>query len=555
MLSSLQISNIAVMRGVDIEFGPGFCVLTGETGAGKSIIIDSIGLLLGGKASRELIRSGEDSACVAALFENITDETRDVLIDLGIDCPDRSLLLRRTLSTDGRGTARVNGQTVTLAMLREIGGTLIGIHGQHDNQRIMQKASHIRLLDAYAGSGAKLAGYDQIYREMKEMQRELDSLRSDAAEKIRLRDMLIYQINEINSAKLKPGEEEELTAERMRLQHAEKIKRQTTFAYRALHGSEKGAVTLLLERSTSAISALADVLPEAGELASRLEGFRYEIEDIAQTVRGLYDAGDGDPTTRLDRIEGRLEQIARLTRKYGSDIPNILHFRDEAAERLEKLENSDIRTEELTERLRALERSAREAAAEISAVRRKNAAAAAREVCAVLTYLDMPGVKFEIKVSPASQLKPDGADEVEFFIAANPGEPPLPLVRTASGGELSRIMLALKCVLSANDGISTMIFDEVDAGISGKTSRKVGIKLREIAREVQVLCVTHSAQIASLADEHMLITKSERDGRAETAVKTLDMDGRINEIARILGGINITDTQRDAAREMIEDIR
>lgn len=551
MLRSLQIRNIAVIRSADIEFGGSFTALTGETGAGKSIIIDSISLLLGSRAPRELIRTGEERASVTALFDEPEGAARELLDSYGIPCEDGALLLTRSVSADGRTSARVNGQAVTQTMLREIGKALISIHGQHDNQRLMQKSSHIRLLDAYAGiAGSGLAEYGAVYGELKSARRELEALRGDQAEKNRLRDMLVYQINEIDTVKLKAGEEEELTAERLKLQSAEKIMKQTDFAYRALYGSEKSAVTLLLGRAEAALGQISDVIPQASELAARLESCRYEVEDIAQTLRAFSDF-DGDPSARLDKIEGRLDTITRLERKYGSDIGQIKAFREAAAARLESLDNADERMDELTGKCKALEAKARELASALSERRHICALEAAEKVRQTLGYLDMPGVKFEIEIKPAGQLTPDGTDEVELMIATNPGEKPAPLTKIASGGELSRIMLALKCVLSENDGIGTMIFDEVDAGISGRTSRKVGIKLREISDGAQVLCVTHSAQIASLAGEHLLISKQEQDGRAQTEVRKIDGEERVNEIARILGGINITDKQRDAAREMI----
>lgn len=551
MLRSLQIKNIAVIKSADIVMGNAFTVLTGETGAGKSIIIDSISLLMGSRAPRELIRSGESRANVSALFENVSGNTMALLDDYGIDCEDGGVLLSRTVSADGRSVARVNGQSVTQTMLREIGKTLITIHGQHDNQRLMQKSYHIRLLDAYAGVAAELEEYREAYQRLKFARAELENLQRDDAEKMRLRDILEYQIKEIDAARLKQGEEEELNAERLRLQSIEKIKKQTDFAYRALYGSEKGSAVLLLDKAGEALSRIAQVIPEAAELAERLEGYRYEIEDIALTARGYADDSDGDPTARLDKIESRLDVITKLERKYGADITSVLAFRNNAAARLDGIDNIDARIEELKESVLKLEAKACELAAKLTARRVECARQAAERVCETLSYLDMPGVKFEIAVRPC-ELCADGADEVEFMIAANPGEPAVPLAKTASGGELSRVMLALKCVLSENDGIDTMIFDEVDAGISGKTSRKVGVKLSELSRGAQVLCVTHSAQIASLADDHLLISKSEVDGRAETDVRSIEGEDRVNEIARILGGINITETQRDAARELMK---
>lgn len=551
MLTSLQIKNIAVIKSASIELGNAFTVLTGETGAGKSIIIDSISLLMGSRAPKELIRSGETRATVSAMFEGVSDNTRRLLEDYGIPDEEGSVLLSRSVSSDGRSTAHVNGQSVTQTMLREIGRTLITIHGQHDNQRLMQKSYHIRLLDAYADISAELEQYRQVYDKLREAKSELDKLRRDEAEKMRLRDILEYQIKEIDAAKLKSGEQEELTAERLRLQSIEKIKKQTDFAYRALHGSEKGAATLLLDRAGAALSQIAGVIPEAADLAARLESCRYEIEDIALTARGYADDSDGDPTARLDKIESRLDTITKIERKYGADIAAVKAFRDDAAARLDAIDNMDARVEDLQNEIKTLEAEARRRADKISEYRRLSAANAALRVCETLEYLDMPGVKFEIAVRPC-ELCSDGADEVEFMLAANPGEPSVPLAKTASGGELSRVMLALKCVLSENDGIDTMIFDEVDAGISGKTSRKVGVKLSQLARSAQVLCVTHSAQIASLADDHFLISKSEVDGRAETDVRSIEGEDRVNEIARILGGINITETQRDAARELMK---
>lgn len=551
MLTSLQINNIAVIRDACVEPGSGFTVLTGETGAGKSIIIDSIALLMGSRAPRELIRSGESRANVSAMFENVGKPTLELLDSYGILCEDGGVLLSRSVSADGRSAARINGQSVTQTMLREIGRTLITIHGQHDNQRLMQKGYHIRLLDAYADNDEALAKYRAVYDKWRQAKTELEQLRRDEAEKMRLRDILEYQIKEIDAAKLKEGEEQELSSERLRLQSIEKIKKQTDFAYRALHGSEKGAVTLLLDRAATALSQISGVIPEAADLAARLENCRYEVEDIALTARGYADDSDGDPTARLDKIESRLDTISRLERKYGADVAAVRAFRADAAARLDALDNTELRAEELTALIKTLEAEARAMAEAISSDRRKCAAEAADRVCETLSYLDMPGVKFEIQVQPC-ELCADGADEVEFMIAANPGEPAVPLAKTASGGELSRVMLALKCVLSENDGIDTMIFDEVDAGISGKTSRKVGVKLGQLAESAQVLCVTHSAQIASLADCHLLISKSEIDGRTETSVRVVEGEERVGEIARILGGINVTETQRSAARELMK---
>ena len=366
-----------------------------------------------------------------------------------------------------------------------------------------------------------------------------------------MRDMLRYQIEEIAAARLKKGEEDALEAESKRLSSMEKIHAQTSLAYRALYGSEKSA-SVLLERAASALEKIGDVLPEVAESAKRLSEFRYEIEDIADTVQ-RYAEFDEDPTVRLNKIESRLSAIAKLKRKYGADVSEILAFRERAQEELDVIENADTIREEMEKACRALEREARSLAEKIRERRRTAAEDVNRRVSETLAFLDMPKVRFSIALAESDRLRADGGDTVEFLISANAGEELAPLEKIASGGELSRIMLALKSVLSDKDGVSTVIFDEVDAGISGKTSRKVGLKLREIARQIQVICVTHSAQIASLADKHFLISKRDETGRTETRIDELDGEGRVAEVARILGGIDVTEAQRAVAREMIEE--
>ncbi len=553
MLQSLHIENAAVIKCLDIDFETGFSVLSGETGAGKSIIIDSINMLSGNRVSRELIRSGEEKATVSAVFTECGEAVSDLLSSYDISC-DGSVMLSRTLSRDGKSTVKINGRTVTQALQKELCRLLINIHGQHDNQRLMQRASQIDILDCYAECGTLLANYEESYRRMQDLQQKIDALQSDEAQKMRLRDMLKFQVEEIEQAKLRSEEEEDvLETERKRLSSIEKITEASNLSYRMLYGSEKGVVSLL-DRVCTSLSKVADAVPEAGECVEKLSNYRYEIEDIAERVRDMADVGE-NPTEKLNRIEGRLNTITKLKRKYGASVKEILAFKENAIAQLDDIENADEKREQLASELKTVYGEAKKTAATIHEKRVAACGTIVREVMSTLSFLDMPKVRFEIKVTESDKLRANGYDEIEFLISANAGEPLMPLERIASGGELSRIMLALKSVLSNKDGVGTVVFDEVDAGISGKTSRKVGIKLKQIAQSVQVLCVTHSAQIASLADSHFLIAKRDVDGRTQTELSHLDDEGRVMEVARILGGIKVTDSQKETAREMIEDGR
>ena len=551
MLQSLHIENAAVIKSLDLDLSDGFSVLSGETGAGKSIIIDSINLLSGNRVSRDLIRTGEEKATVSAVFTDCGSEVIKLLDDYGIDC-DGTVMLSRTLSRDGRNVIKLNGRTVTQTLQRELCRLLINIHGQNENQRLMQKSAQIDILDAYASNRDYLAQYEKQYEELCAVRTKLAELDRDEAEKIRLRDILKFQLDEINSVKLKSDEEERLLeTERNRLGSIERVAEVANLSYRILYGSEKGVVPLI-DRATAALSKISDALPQVGELSEKLSGYRYEIEDIAEQVRSFAEV-DENPTDRLNRIEARLDAISKLKRKYGATVEDVLAFRDDIASRLDVLENMDQLRDDLIAEMSKLQKEAEGTAGIIHKRRIDASQKITREVTDTLSFLDMPKVRFEIDIHRANKLKPNGWDEVEFLISANAGESPMPMERIASGGELSRIMLALKSVLSDKDGVSTVVFDEVDAGISGKTSRKVGIKLKQIAKTVQVICVTHSAQIASLADSHYLIAKHENEGRTETVLSVLDKDGRVAEVARILGGIHVTESQLTAARELIED--
>lgn len=552
MLRSLHIENAAVIKSVDIDFDGGFAVMSGETGAGKSIIVDSINMISGNRVSREMIRSGEDKLVVSAVFTDCGPDVENLLENYEINC-DGSVILQKCITRDGKQTCKLNGRTITQSLQKELAALLINIHGQNDNQRLMQRSAQAEILDAYADCKELVSDYSEVYKRYLDATARLDSFNSDELQKVRMHDMLKYQLEEINSAKLKIGEEEKLEAERDRLANIEKIAHSISVAYHALYTSEKGAVTLQLERAAAALEKISGFVPEASEFAKQLIGYRYDIEDIAATVRGYAENVDGDPTERLNKIESRLNMITKLKRKYGADIAEILRFRDEAAVRLDEIENSDEIRKNIELECAELKKEAEQLAQRIHEKRIAASGKIENEVKKTLEFLDMPKVRFVISINRSEKLRSNGADEISFMIAVNAGEALMPLEKTASGGELSRVMLALRSVLSDKDGVGTVIFDEVDSGISGKTSRKVGIKLKETAKSTQVICVTHSAQIASLADQHFLISKNEIDGRTETRVDELDEKGRVAEVARILGGINITDVQRAAAVEMIEE--
>ena len=554
MLTSLQIENIAVIKRINIDFRQGFSALTGETGAGKSLLIDSLNLLLGNRVSRELLRTGENKATVSAVFEDLSAPLIDELSAMGILCEDGVLLLQKTLFADGKSQTRMNGQIVTQAMQRKIAGMLVSIHGQSDSQKLLQKAGHLALVDSYCKPDAELEAYRAAYHAYRAAEERLSALSADTAETLRRREMLSYQIADIDALKLREGEEEAAQKERDRLLNLEKLNQNADLAYRALSGGEKINAAALVRRAGIAISALSGIVDGTQELADRLERVESELTDISETVISFADHDTDDPTARIDRLESRLEEIAKLKRKYGNSIAEVLAFRNRAAAELELLDCSGELRGELEAERKRLRGETERFAGILRQKREKAVLEITKQVTETLSFLDMPKVRFDIALFPCEPNE-NGMDEAEFLIASNPGEPLLPMTKIASGGELSRIMLAIRSVINDRDGAETVVFDEIDTGISGKTSRKIGIKLLQTAKTAQVFCVTHSAQIASLADVHYLVSKSERDGRNETSVRELKGEERVEEIARILGGIQITDAQRLAAREMIEEYR
>lgn len=550
MLSVLKIRNIAIIENAEIEFNKGFNVLTGETGAGKSIILDSINAVLGFRTSRELIRTGETEAEVTALFSFVNEKTNNKLTELGLPLnEDNSLLITRTITAD-KNVCRVNNSLTSVSALREIGSTLISIHGQQDNRELLDSETHIGYLDAVAENSELLENYKTTYSELCEINSEIKSLMSDEAEKIRMIDILSFQIDELTKAEITVGEWEELKNKRTEIQNIEKISEGFNVAESALSGGDgfTGAVELV-SGATKALSQVSAFSKTAEELSTKLNDIYYELSDIADTLR--FNDGSSDYTRNdLELIEERLDLLYRLSKKYGSTEEEMLEFLSKAEEKLNSLTSSEENLEALKEKREIILTKAQQQAEILSKSRKETAKKFEENVMEELRFLDMPSVQFNVQFADVA-LCENGIDSVEFLISANVGEPPKPIAKIASGGELSRIMLALKNVLSDKDQIGTMIFDEVDTGVSGRAATKVAQKLKEVSTGRQVICVTHLAQLAVLSDNHYLIEKSARNGKTYTNVTPLDFEGRKYEIARITGGGEITETQLKNAEEML----
>lgn len=559
MLLSLHIENIAVIKQVNFEFTPGFTVMTGETGAGKSVVIDCINLLLGAKADKELVRHGAAQAMISGLFSDFSVGTLASLASFGV-FPDEegNILVERIIGADGKSKIFINARPVTLAMLKSVTPNLVTIHAQSTTAALMDSKSHIELIDVFAGTAERLKEYREIFSEYDRCRKEILSIKSKEQEAERYKEILKYQIADIDSLDMHDGEEEELIDKKVKIKNSEKISKNTDFVFRALKGSEKGSATYLLDRSATALSQIADVVSDFSDYSERLRDIMYQLDDIAESVYEVLSEIDEDPTETLNSIEARLDKISKLKRKYGLTIKDCLEFRDNAKAELEKIENSDGILRELYDKEKKLYKEALEIATEIHGIRERSAKVLEEKIKETLEFLDMPKVVFFAQLKKTTKdgetvLTRDGIDEAEFYISANRGADAQPLSKVASGGELSRIMLSLKSVIADKDGVPTIIYDEIDAGVSGKTARKIGIKMQELSRASQLFCVTHSAQIASLSDKHYLISKSDVDGATETAVKELDYDGRVAELSRILGGISITQAQKDAARDMLSE--
>ena len=559
MLHSLHIENIAVIKQVELEFSSGFMVISGETGAGKSIIIDSINLILGAKADKELIRHGESTATVSALFTDLSELTLHQCEEYGIMLDEEnSLFIQRSISLDGRSSVKINGRTVNLAVLKQIAPGLVNIHGQSDTGALADAEKHIELIDVYSSSEALLADYREIYYQLEKTRRSIQDIITKEAQRERLKEILSYQIKDIDSAKLHDGEEEELIDKKVKIKNSEKIIKNSEFAYKALRGSEKGSAAYLIDRSITALNQLSGVIPSYEEYANKLREALAEVEDVAEEVLAVVEDFDADPTSTLNEIESRLDKISKLKRKYGLTVKDILEFRDKAKAELDTLENYEDTIEKLEKEEAKLYKEAVSIADNIHKNRTLAADELKHKICDILEFLDMPGVVFYANISVEENdgrkiLNKDGYDKVEFYLSANKGAEAQSLAKIASGGEIARVMLALKSVIADKDGVSSVIFDEIDTGVSGKTARKIGLKMRDMSSGLQIFCVTHSAQIASLADIHFLISKSDVNGKTETSVRMLDYDGRVKELSRILGGINVTESQRAAAIDMLNE--
>ena len=557
MLLSIHIENIAVIKRLDIDFSTGFTALTGETGAGKSIILDSINLLLGKKADKELIRSGESYSMVSGLFGQLSAVTEGLLSEVGVSSDDDgNILLQRTIFADGKSQIKINGRSATISHLRLIAPSLMNIHGQSDTHAITDSQKQLELIDLYAHTESLLTEYQRSYSVLDSVRKQIEAIKLKQIESERLAEILEYQINDIDSLSLTDGEEETLIDKKLKIKNSERINKNAQFAFKALKGSEKGSISLLLDKSAQALMQISDVVGEFSDYAEELREIRFRIEDIAEEVYAVTSDMEADPTESLNKIESRLDKISKIKRKYGLTVKDVLDFRNKAAEELLTIQNS----EDILRQLEKDEASAYEEALVLANALHERRSAASLEiektVKEILEFLDMPKVVFFASINEEyrdgkKELYPNGSDIIEFYISANRGAEPQPLARIASGGELARIMLALKSVIADKDGVSTVVFDEIDAGVSGKTARKIGIKMLSLAEKTQIFCVTHSAQIASLADTHLLIRKRTVNDTTETEIENLSESGRISELSRILGGIDVTEAQRKAAEDML----
>ena len=554
MLSVLKIENIAIIESAEIEFSRGFNVLSGETGAGKSIILDSINAVLGFRTSRELIRTGASEARVTALFSSVSENVEKKLVELSLPVvPDKTILVSRVISPD-KNVCKVNNALTNVSALREIGAELISIHGQQDNRELLNNETHISYIDSIGDLNGIVGDYSTLYNELLSLKSQIKKLSGNKEEKARRIDILSYQIDELEKAEINPGEWESLKNRKTELQNFERIQESLTASYAALSGGDsyKGAVEMVSGafRELSSISKFSN---EIQSISEKLGDLYYELSDIADTVRDSI-SGDGYNPLELEDIENRLDLLYKLSKKYGETEEDMLQYLENAKTELSEISLSDEVLDELkvkySEKLIETENLAKT----LSEKRKKEAKIFCEKVCEELRFLDMPSVEFLVDFKEVD-LCENGIDSVEFLISANVGEIPKPIAKIASGGELSRIMLALKTVLADKDKISTMIFDEIDAGVSGRAALKVASKLKDVSNGKQVLCVTHLAQLMSYADSHYLIEKAVRDGKTYTGVTLLDLEGRKKEIARITSGGEITQTQLDNALEMINNAK
>lgn len=551
MITSLYIENIALIKKMNIALSSGFTVLTGETGGGKSIILDSISLLCGARNDKDIIRTGESFALVEGVFDISSLKIRHILEEEGITPDDDGFYyISRRITSDGRSVCKIGGRNVPVSRLRLVGSYLINIHGQQDTQTLTDTGNHLSILDTFAHTAPLLERYSTAYSAYKSADKALNELLSAKSEKNEREEILKYKIRELNAARLKKGEYQKLTDESNRLKNAEKIEEYTKSAYSALYSAPSAYDSVKL--AAASLKHLENAVPDITSLAERLESCAIEISDIAETL-GSYSSMTGDNiTARLDAAEAKLMLYQRLSKKYSTDPDSLCDYLDELKAKEEENGNIDFYINEKQKLLALKESELAAIAAELTEFRVASAKRLCTAICEKLAYLDMPSVIFHCDVKPKSY-QADGADKVEFLVSANVGETPKPMAKIASGGELSRIMLSIKSVLASDFGAETLVFDEIDTGISGKTSEKIGLMLKELSNKenVQLLCVTHSAQIAALAHAHLKVSKRTANNRTDTIVTPLDFEMRVQEVARIMGGINITEHIQSAARETV----
>ncbi len=553
MLASIYIENIALIKRLSLEPSGGFCAFTGETGAGKSIIIDSLGLLCGARTDKDIIRTGEDEALVEGIFTVDDEYTLKALKEYDVEPEeDGSITVTRKISRDGKSGAKINGRAAPLSKLRAAMSMLISIHGQQDTQAFADLDRQRDMLDSFAGNQEIFDNYTQKYNLYKETERKLNALKDGSQQREFMLDMLRYRVDEVKKAKISVGEKQQLLEERKQLANSEKIITRCGEVYHLLYGKD-GSAAEQVDGACDAISALQGIIPKAEELFARLESAKYELIDIAETVKDYTDMDGENVDARLDECESRIELIKKLEAKYKTDADQFPALLEEWQAELDINENSEEEEARLEAELLKAKKELSGAADELRRTRAEAAEKLCKRVTDELCMLDMPGVTFKVEITPLDEFAPYGNENAEFLISANKGEEPKPMAKIASGGELSRIMLCLKCVFAHSEAIGTLIFDEIDAGVSGKTSEKIGIRLKNATDggNTQVICVTHSAILAAKADAHYKISKQDDGERTVTKVEKLDKEGRKAELARIMGGLNITETVLRAAEEML----
>lgn len=548
MLRELSIENLAVIEKASVEFGGGFNVFTGETGAGKSVIIGGINAVLGGRTTKDIVRSGAQKAVISALFDDISDRVKEKLSELGFSADDGELVLMREITAEGKSSARINGRTATAAMLREVGERLVDIHGQHENRILMDTDNQRQILDSYGDISGKLEEYRVEFRRFSRLSRRLKEMQEENRTRELRTGQLTAVIEELSELNLDYGEGDRLEDELQKLRSTAKIQGALFTANNLLNGEEAPGAVDLVRQSMSSFASAGSVLPEADALFRRLEELLPELEDISSEAASLAFNAD-DTEEREADLEDRVSAMKHACRKYSMDADQLVDYLEECRQELSQLSGLDDEIERMSEEKHELAGRVKRLAEEISRLRREASVKLSGEICEVLRFLNMPNVTLSFAVTP-DKITINGMDEVEILISANAGEEPKPLNKTASGGELSRVMLAIKSVMAEGDDIPTMIFDEVDAGISGRTAAKVGIKLSDTAQKRQVICITHLAQIAALAQTHILIEKQTENSRTYTRIKPLDFEGRKQELARIMDG-GLTESGLKAAEEML----